>query len=179
MKARVVDGWLVTSDGRISHFKEKELYVGSNWLNRRSLPGVEEELVDRLEHARIAVNAQIEITSGVRSVQANAEAGGASNSLHLMGGGADGRARGMKPWDWVEPLNDVTFKGTIGRFGIYHQKLRVGGGFHLDIDTLSPLRRFVKVDVVYLPLEQWVAQHFPGIAIEDVDPAKANALLGF
>ncbi len=179
MKARVVDGWLVTSDGRISHFKEKEFYVGSNWVNRLGLPGVEEELVDRLEHARIAVNGQIEITSGVRSRQANIEAGGASNSLHLMGGAADGRARSMKPWDWVEPLNDVTFKGTIGRFGIYHRELRVGGGFHLDIDALSPLRRFVKVGTVYHPLEQWVAQHFPGIAIEDIDPAKANALLGF
>jgi Uncharacterized protein conserved in bacteria len=159
---------------------EKELYVGTNWINRLSLPGVEEELVDRLEHARIAVNTPIIITSGVRSKAANVECGGASNSLHLTGGGADGKSRGIDPWGWVEPLNDVTFKGTIGRFGIYHRELRAGGGFHLDIDTVSPLRRFVKVPILgIISLDEWVQQHFPGIDIEDVPAAKANALLGF
>lgn len=177
MKARVVDGWLVTSDGRISHFREKELYVASNWVNRLNLPKVEEALVDRLEHARIAANVPILITSGVRSVASNRAAGGDSRSLHMSGGAADGHSTSLKPWDWVEVMEDATFKGTIARYGIYHRDQ--GGHFHLDIDALSPLRRFVKVLSGYIPLDQWVATNFPGVAIEDVDPAKANALLGF
>lgn len=179
MKARVVGGYLVTSDGRISHFLEKEMYVGTNWLARPSLPAVEEELVDRLEHTRIAVNKPVTITSGVRSQKANSDAGGASNSLHLTGGGADGKSTGITGWDWVEYLNDVTFQGTIGRFGIYHRDQRPGGGFHLDIDTESDLRRFVRVGPVYQRLEQWVEDHFPNVSIDLVDPVKANRLLGF
>lgn len=177
MKARIVGGWLITSDGRISHFLEKEMYAGTNWLSRPSLPGVEEELVDRLEQCRLDANAPIYISSGVRSKAANAAAGGASNSLHLTGGAADFHAPAIKPWDWVETLEHVTFNGTIGRFGIYHRDQ--GGHCHLDIDTVSVLRRFVKLAAGYFPLEVWTAQHFPGVSIDLVDPVKANRLLGF
>lgn len=177
MKARVVGGYLVTSDGRISHFLEKEMYVGVNWINRRLLPGVEEELVDRLEACRMDANAPIYISSGVRSKAANDAAGGASNSLHMTGGAADFHAKGIGPWDWVETLDHVTFNGSIGRFGIYH--LNQGGHCHIDIDTVSILRRFVKVAAGYFPLDTWVAQHFGNIPISEVDPKKANALLGF
>jgi len=177
VKARVVGGYLVTSDGRIAHFLEKELYVGSNWMARLSLPGVEEELVDRLEACRLDANAPILITSGVRTKNSNIAVGGASNSLHLTGGAADFHARGFKPWDWVSTLEHVTFRGSIGRFGIYHADQ--GGHCHLDIDTMSALRRFVKIGTVYHPLEQWVESHFPGVPIPDVDPVKANRLLGF
>lgn len=177
MKARVVGGYLVTSDGRISHFLEKEMYVGSNWVNRLSLPGVEEELVDRLEQCRMDANAPIFITSGVRSKASNAAAGGASNSLHMTGGACDFHAKGIAPWDWVVTLEHVTFKGVIGRYGIYH--LDQGGHCHIDTDTLSPLRRFVKIASSYIPLDLWAAQHFPGVALADIETWKANKLLGF
>lgn len=177
MKARVVGGYLVTSDGRISHFLEKEMYAGTNWLQRASLPAVEEELVDRLEQARMDANTAIYISSGVRSKAANTAVGGASNSLHLNGGAADFHAPGIKPWDWISTMDHVTFGGAIGRWGIYHR--HEGGHCHLDIDTVSPLRRFVKVGTVYHPLATWVESHFPGVAVEDVPHDKANALLGF
>jgi len=177
VKARVVGGWLVTSDGRISHFQEKELYVGANWLNRLSLPGVEEELVDRLEQCRLDANTPIHITSGVRTKASNIASGGASNSLHLNGGAADFHAVAIKPWDWIETLEHVTFKGSIGRYGIYHAN--AGGHCHIDIDTVSPLRRFVKVGGSYYPLEAWITMHFAVTSISAVPAENANRLLGF
>lgn len=176
-KARVIGGYLFTSDGRASHFTEKELYAGSNWLQRQSLPGVDEDLVDLLEGVREDVRRPVRVTSAVRSKKANEVAGGDPLSLHLTGGAADIAVDGIKGWQWVPFMERATAKGTLGRWGIYsfwdHPHV------HLDIDRDRPRRRFIREGGVYSDIELWLQEHFPGQRLEQVDPRLANAILGF
>lgn len=175
--ARIADGWLVTSDGRISHFKEKELYVGSNWFNRGSLPKVHEALVDILEIIREDVARGVIITSGVRTKAANVAAGGDAQSLHLVGGAADIVIVGVRGWDFVPILERATLNGTVGRWGIY--SAADDGHAHVDDDRDRDRRRFVVESGVYTDIEPWIAEHFGSIPISMVDRNKANDILGF
>lgn len=175
--ARVVGGWLITGDGRISHFEEKEFYRGSNWFNRDSLPKVHEDLVDILEAVREDVQRGVIITSGVRSKVANERVGGDPLSLHLTGGAADFVVAGLVGWDYVPILDRATAGGTIGRWGIYSADDQPHA--HVDDDRSRDRRRFIVESGVYTDLEIWIAEHFGSIPISMVDRKKANDILGF
>lgn len=175
--ARIVDGWYVTSDGRISHFTERELHRGTNWIERASLPDIEEKLIDLLQALRDDVRRMIWVNSGVRSKRANASAGGDSTSLHLTGGAADLEVDGMRGWQLVPALERVTVGGSVGRWGIYHRDS--DGHCHVDTDTRKTRRRFVVQAGVYYDLEVWAEKHFPGVALAKIPTVEANRALGF
>lgn len=189
MNARVVDGHLVTSDGKISRFREIEFYqdpalrIGEKWRKLGARP--QEMIVDGLQWIRNRLRQPVIVTSGVRTKRSNKAAGGSPISLHLLGRAADIKIGSrsdptVKGWELVQALEELTDGGRSGRYGIYHRE--DGGHVHVDRDASRLLRRWVSHGAGssnIVSLESWISKNFGASDPKQVDVARANSLLGW
>lgn len=101
------------------HFKLSE-FVCKDGSNRVV---IDMDLVNELQKLRNFINKPIVITSGYRTPKYNAEIGGATNSMHMLGKAVDIYVHNMSSEELYYIARHFNFKG----FGIYDNWL------HLDV----------------------------------------------
>jgi len=99
------------------------------WFSDKEIGGLKPELVIKLDQARELAGVPFKITSGFRTVQHNAEVGGAEGSSHTLGVAADILAdTNEKRFKILKGMLDAGFT----RLGIYKTHI------HCDVDTAKP-----------------------------------------
>jgi uncharacterized protein YcbK (DUF882 family) len=101
------------------HFNDSE-------FRNSSLRPMDEELIIKLECLRLSTGLVIKINSGVRTEEENRQAGGTSNSQHLLGKAVDISTRGYTSEEKYRMLIEAARIGFTG-IGIYDTFI------HLDV----------------------------------------------